>query len=97
MVHSCSTLVVMMLLCSLALFLPPQNLRLLVLDRLVNLSPPRRLVPVHLGRQGRILLAGYLLQRLLLAATAVGVVVVQQLVLGIGRKAVGYAALILCR
>lgn len=84
-------LLVILLLRSLTLILPPQNLRLLILNRLVDLCAPRGLVPVHLGRQRGIMLTSNLLGCLLLS-TARGRIV---LVMG-GRKAVCYAALILC-
>lgn len=81
---------VILLLRSLALILPPQNLRLLVLNRLVDLGTPRGLISMHLGRQGRIMLASNLLGRLLLSAARRRVI----LVMG-GRQAICYAALIL--
>lgn len=74
----------------LALLLAPQNLSLLILNCLVNLRTPRRLVSVHLGRQRGIELAGKLLRGLLLPTALVRVV----LVVGSG-ETVGYAALIL--
>lgn len=80
-----------LLLSRLALIHAPQDLGLLVLDGLVDLCAARGLVAMHLGREGRVVLAGDLLLRLLLAAAVLGVV----LVLG-GREAVGYAALVLC-
>lgn len=81
---------VVLLLGSLALVHPPEDLFLVVLDRLVDLSSARRLVAVHLGRQGGIMLASDLLRGLLLSAAIAGVV----LVVGCG-KPVGYAALVL--
>lgn len=75
----------------LALVLAPQNLRFLVLDRLINLGAPRRLVAVHAGGQRRVNLAGELLHRLLLAAAVAGVV----LVVGCF-EAVGDTAFVLC-
>lgn len=80
-----------LLLRSLALLLPREDLRLFILNRLVNLGALRRLISMHLGRQGGIVLPSDLLGRLLLAAALGGVV----LVFG-SRKAVGYTALILC-
>lgn len=74
----------------LALVHPSYDLRLLVLDPLVNLSTSGRLVPVHSRRKSRVLLAGDLLVRLVLAASTAWVV----LVLGCC-ETVGNAAFIL--
>lgn len=75
----------------LALIHTPDDLGLLVVDLLVDLGAPRRLVAVHLGGEGSVVLAGDLLNRLLLAAAVGGVV----LVVGRG-ETVGDAALVLC-
>lgn len=80
----------MTLLRSLALIHTTNDLRLLVINLLVNLCTSRRLVSVHLGRQRRIVLASDRLGALDLA-TAIGGIV---LIVG-GRQTVGYAALIL--
>lgn len=74
----------------LALVHPSYDLRLLVLDPLVNLGTSGRLIPMHSCRKSRVLLAGYLLVRLVFAASLAWVV----LVLGCC-ETVGYAALIL--
>lgn len=85
-----ATLRLVLLLGRLALIHALDDLCLLVLDLFVDLGTARRLVAVHLRGEGGVVLAGDLLLGLLLAAPLIGVI----LVIG-GRKAVGYAALIL--
>lgn len=92
MLHAAPTKTTLVtLLSSLALIHAANNLRFLIINLLVDLGTPRRLVAVHPGGQGRVVLAGNLLGGLDLAAAVGGVVLVV-----CGGKTVGYAALVLC-